>query len=444
MRTKDIICKINKVNSGFSLIEVLIAIMILLILSGALIGLFTWSFSAIISAGERSEELFFAQGSIETDIAEGVGGTGQNLVISFSGSDYSVWGRTIEEDSLGTFAAEKKENVRFIAVGQNGIIMTSPDALTWSEQTADEDISTTNLSGIAWGGMFPNNLFLITSPSGSMVASFNGLQWDVTYPTLNLYDISWIGPPAEPGRKFMGVGGSGKIIYSSYNEDGTVLSFVEAVIEGPDSPYSSLSLKSITWGEDLINVGVGRFVAVGDNGEILVSNDGISWRFYKNQIIIGDETVEVNWTVKDLNAIFWSNGLYVAVGEEGTILISEGPQFVEEVSEVDQEVTLVETWNWLEVDSGIVADLYGVTWGGGKYVAVGNGGNILYSNDGITWTHVEGSPLSSGTDLKDITWGYNYFVAVGEWASVIYSGDGVAWTEVVTTQTGTLNSVTSR
>jgi hypothetical protein len=42
--------------------------------------------------------------------------------------------------------------------------------------------------------------------------------------------------------------------------------------------------------------------------------------------------------------------------------------------------------NWTRRTSGTSNDLYGVTYGNGTFVAVGEGGTILTSPDGVTWT----------------------------------------------------------
>jgi hypothetical protein len=58
-----------------------------------------------------------------------------------------------------------------------------------------------------------------------------------------------------------------------------------------------------------------------------------------------------------------------------------------------------------------------------QYVAVGTGGTILHSVDGITWESTTvGSQYFNG-----VTYGNAYFVAVGE-AGIIYnSNDGITW-----------------
>jgi len=71
---------------------------------------------------------------------------------------------------------------------------------------------------------------------------------------------------------------------------------------------------------------------------------------------------------------------------------------------------------------------YGVTYGNGKFVAIGNEATA-YSTDGISWTAGNMSALSgSARKWKTITYGNGKFVAAGDLAYTSYSTDGINWT----------------
>ncbi|GHU16906.1 hypothetical protein FACS1894163_07120 [Spirochaetia bacterium] len=72
----------------------------------------------------------------------------------------------------------------------------------------------------------------------------------------------------------------------------------------------------------------------------------------------------------------------------------------------------------------------GITYGGGKFVAYGEAGQMAYSTDGITWTAVSNSTFGSGTTIHDITYGGGKFVALGGYDQMAYSPDGITWTAV--------------
>jgi hypothetical protein len=63
-------------------------------------------------------------------------------------------------------------------------------------------------------------------------------------------------------------------------------------------------------------------------------------------------------------------------------------------------------------------DLHGVTYGNGRFVAVGSGGTILTSPDGVKWTR-----RTSGTNnlLYGVTYGNGLFVAVGDRGTILTS-----------------------
>lgn len=78
-----------------------------------------------------------------------------------------------------------------------------------------------------------------------------------------------------------------------------------------------------------------------------------------------------------------------------------------------------------------------VAWSGSRYVAVGNGGTIISSADGISW-NVENSPTTSA--LYSITWSGSRFIAIGGESTALISPDGVSWNSVPDGRTTTAES----
>jgi hypothetical protein len=68
--------------------------------------------------------------------------------------------------------------------------------------------------------------------------------------------------------------------------------------------------------------------------------------------------------------------------------------------------------------------LRGIAHAGGRWVAVGSGGDVLFSRDGVEWRLVE-SPTT--VDLRGVTWTGERWVAVGDQSTAISSQDGVGW-----------------
>lgn len=176
-----------------------------------------------------------------------------------------------------------------------------------------------------------------------------------------------------------------------------------------------------------------NYVAVGKNGRIIVSSDGMSWEnVYSgvNQYLLGvicnDKkfiTVGYNgvilvsgdgkgWGKIDspvgcrLSDVSWGQYGFVAVGDSGTI------------------ITSIEGADWKTVSSGTTNNLRGVTWDGTHYIAVGDKGTILISKDGCSW-----EKQTSGIDsyLFSVIWDGKELVAVGN--TILTSPDGINWTD---------------
>ena len=77
---------------------------------------------------------------------------------------------------------------------------------------------------------------------------------------------------------------------------------------------------------------------------------------------------------------------------------------------------------------------YDVTYGNGQFVAVGSQGRVMSSPDGATWT-LRSTP--STISLEAVTYGNGQFVAVGAQGGVMTSPDGIAWTLRTTPDTST-------
>ena len=87
--------------------------------------------------------------------------------------------------------------------------------------------------------------------------------------------------------------------------------------------------------------------------------------------------------------------------------------------------------------SGTTNSLQAIATDGVQAVAVGSGGKILTSTDGITWTSRTLSEFTGNITFRGITWDGTQFIAAGQdynftiaaWVGLIYtSPDGVTWT----------------
>ncbi|NPV71707.1 MAG: hypothetical protein HPY55_13865 [Firmicutes bacterium] len=256
------------------------------------------------------------------------------------------------------------------------------------------------------------------------------------------------------------------------------------------------------WNDDLHDIvfAEGRFTAVGRGGAVLTSADGVSWTVHRTgtptefwNIAYGDGTYVVTgggrntpavalssddgirWTERirfdkgEIRDISYGDGRFVAWGlvwpeeeTDGVTLTSvdgvswqqhryETPlpwyavEYVEDrfVGLGNERITGTSQdgleWQSTPVDAEY---LFGLACRGGKLVAVGGGypegGVILTSDDGATWTRAEmkteqGGPVGALVDLetmslKDVVYGDGRFVAVGNRGTILTSTDGLRWT----------------
>ena len=124
-----------------------------------------------------------------------------------------------------------------------------------------------------------------------------------------------------------------------------------------------------------------QWVAVGEQGTILTSPDGISWTKRPSGF-------PTRWLV----SVGYGAGVWIAVGEGGLVLTSPD--------------ALV----WTPRASGTTARLNGIAYGGGRWIAVAESGELITSTDSVTWTK-----LSPSTDrLRGLLYAYGQFVITGD------------------------------
>src|ERR1017187_3903971 len=89
--------------------------------------------------------------------------------------------------------------------------------------------------------------------------------------------------------------------------------------------------------------------------------------------------------------------------------------------------------------SGVSQSLHAAAFGNGVYVAVGDGGTILASRDSVTWI-----PQVSGITnrLNGVKCGMNGFVAVGDASTILTSTDGFMWFPCASPVSNKLSAVT--
>ena len=229
--------------------------------------------------------------------------------------------------------------------------------------------------------------------------------------------------------------------------DGTIIKSSDNILWTSETSGSSYSLNGVTYGN-------GLYVAVGDSGTILTSPAATG------SLLDGSIWTSRPSYGSSLNGVTYGNGLFVAVGQSGEIFTS--PDGI----------------SWTQRNSGTSYHFYGVTYGNGLFVTVGYSGIVYTSPDGITWTSRSAGISTSGVDLNGVnyvngvyitfggsglftsqdgtswnfknfngfyeaSYGNNTFVAVGQSGKIITSPDGTTWTSRTSETANRLYGITS-
>ncbi len=161
------------------------------------------------------------------------------------------------------------------------------------------------------------------------------------------------------------------------------------------------SVDGVNWSALTLPISVKAFAS---NGEVAIGIGG-------NSLIYSRDSV--NWFIgtlpsgANLGAITYGNGKFVAVGE-GAAYSTDG-------------------FNWTPVSIPTTNKFYSlVAYGNGTFVALG-GNSVLYSTDGISWSAAT-LPITLG-GYQGIAYGAGKFVAVSYDTPTtgIYSSDGITW-----------------
>ncbi len=212
----------------------------------------------------------------------------------------------------------------FVTVGDAGTILTSSDGMTWIRRNSG---TARNLKGVTYG----NGIFIAVGEA--ILTSPDGIIWTEPNPTHYSppYDLKAV---AYGNGYFVAVGYDWILV----SADG-VAWINRLVID------NFFELAGVAYGN-------GTFIVVGMGGEfglsrvILTSSDGLIWT--------------KRWGGAYITGVFYENGLFIGTGY-GVFLISPDGVAYETILKINNS-------------------LYGITYGNGTFVVVGEYGTILQSD----------------------------------------------------------------
>lgn len=248
---------------------------------------------------------------------------------------------------------------------RQSIALFSTDGIHWSRSKI-ERLRTARPSSL----LLHNGRFRYCSGLGAIFESRDGYEWSRLSPELQL--VSTTG---------MGINGETTVIVEAFGE------ILRSSNNGQD--WTTIA-KPGNVGLSEIAVADGLFVAVGNQGTVLTSVDGLEWKHQKTGVSLA------------LKRIQRFAGEWWVFGANGSIFIS------------------VDAQSW-KVISSPSPELVSVAGSEKGYVALGPD-VIGYSPDGLNWD------FQRATNGSSVAYGNGLFVAASDRLRI--SGDGIHWTNV--------------
>jgi len=274
-----------------------------------------------------------------------------------------------------------------------------------------------------WCVTYANGTFAAVTNQGNLLTSPNGLAWSsqAIDPGVWLVSIAY-GP-----KGWVAVGDNGTILVSSD------LKTWASVISGTSNKLNGVLFTASPDYVQYNNPNFSEYIAVGDNGTILTSPDGQNWSLQPSGIsgflhgITFSETVGSIW------------GSILVSGQDGVLLRG--------LNIATPGFTLIN-------NSGTTQNLEALCSypiNGASVVGVGANGTIIHSNNGLffggVWSTSTTAPSTTAT-FRGLTYGNGYYVSVGTLGTIYTSTNGISWTQrfsgdgPLTLSTSTLLSAT--
>ncbi|MBD8050824.1 fibronectin type III domain-containing protein [Limnohabitans radicicola] len=320
-------------------------------------------------------------------MAYGIPTTTTSFVFVAVGDDGAIYSsadnqKTWTARSLPTAAAGRRFNDvtylfgRFIAIGESGTIVYSPDGVTWTASTIN---STSSLSGVNLSAMAASGSTLMAvGQGGTVLTTGDGVTWtaQATNITQNLNAVAISNavnatlPAVTSVASFWVVVGDGGAVYTSV--DGITWTAKNTGLESVTSAWRSVAVLVNT--SSILDCGVGSpavtsistsysIALVGDDGKVATAGPTLAW------------TLSTLDGAPRLNKVISPAGQFVAVGHAGAIYTGNLNADASSIS-----------WSRRTGASGM-SDLYGVVRYGkdaalaysNSYIAFGQGGATWYS-----------------------------------------------------------------
>lgn len=246
------------------------------------------------------------------------------------------WSRRQTTSKLALRAvANNAVSGRWIAVGDNGSMVTSLDSITWSPVVSG---MLSNLRGIAYNG----SIWIAVGASGVILSSPDGQNWTqrvCPIPTATLNAVAY---------------GNGKWVIAGANGYGGAI-----LVSDDGLSWSAITINPGAKVNNCIAYGDTMWIAAGVGGQVLTSPDAITW------------TTRVFSATTSITALAFGMG---------TWLVGTG-------SNIHRSLNAGASWALAAADILYNVTLTGLAFTDGRWVAVGQGyySNLATSDDAMTW-----------------------------------------------------------
>ena len=263
---------------------------------------------------------------------------------------------------------------QFVAVGDVGKIMTSPDGITWTTRTSG---TTQTLQGVYWDG----SRYLAVGNGATILSSANGTSWSTLH--TGAAEV-WLQAVSYSGTRYVAAGSLSNTAYVLTSVDGVTWT------ENLTLPQNGRSLSGVAWSGQLF-VASATAEAFPNEASVLVSQDGLTW-------------VEVVVSVDSPTTlcVMWDGSQFIAGGIGGRLFMSP------------------DGMNWTVLATPSSSNFLDIAWSDSALIADGVVGNAVVTyDDGATW---QAFNIAALYDTKGLAYGANRFVSVGGGeGGIIYS-----------------------
>lgn len=268
--------------------------------------------------------------------------------------------------------------------GYTALIFSTTDLVTWTLRNSISGLTGADAKALAYNGSVfclvggPSNL---SGNTGNIMTSADGITWGNIYPALNF-------------RGFRGICSDGAGTFIAVGDEYAIANV--NVLKSTDGAGAVWSNKSFTSSPSGMSGGATAY----GNGIYVLVGGSIGITGYAAYSTDGGDTWN-NSTMPStplyLGAVYWAGTKFIAVGEDGEIVVS------------------TDGVAWTRKTSGTILDLAAVTYNGTEVYVCGEAGGgdaiLLKSIDaGDTWVEISNP---HNTTLRAATFGGNKVVLIG-------------------------------